>query len=408
MLALPAPSAPVEVAIRDVAVDPPRNTCELPAGYLSDKLDDAERLLRYAAETGTETTDSVRAAVLNARMQQPCGMSEQTAADLLAALTTLTATARPVTAETLKASADPEKSKAVFREYTRVAFLLSIFIIPFSLLTFASSALSDAIRKDTDTANALAVKLSDELGPPRVRPESPINQTDKMAPVEEGAPSSNNQDAARIGVSRLPRGISEKDAIRDLQQFAATLRAIDARARQLNVFMLNQTADPLAPWRDDRAKMRVLLELPADLPDLPHAAADKIVVYQDIRYFAQSIQEMVSIWYGAVAATVLPVLYSLLGACAYLLRSFQEQIRTRTFTSVDGHSARFLIAAIGGFVVGMFNNFNISQGIALSPLAIAFLVGYAVDVFFTFLEGILQAFDRSRAGAKASAPVSKR
>ena len=62
-------------------------------------------------------------------------------------------------------------------------------------------------------------------------------------------------------------------------------------------------------------------------------------------------------------------------------------------------SARFLIAAIGGAVVGLFNNFTIGQGASIPPLAIAFLVGYAVDVFFTFLEGMLQAFTRKTSGA---------
>jgi hypothetical protein len=43
------------------------------------------------------------------------------------------------------------------------------------------------------------------------------------------------------------------------------------------------------------------------------------------------------------------------------------------------NSARFLIAGIGGAVVGLSNNFTITQGASIPPLAIAFLVGYAVD-----------------------------
>jgi hypothetical protein len=55
------------------------------------------------------------------------------------------------------------------------------------------------------------------------------------------------------------------------------------------------------------------------------------------------------------------MLYALLGACAYLLRTLEEQIKLRTFTKSDAHVARFLIAAIAGAVVGMFSNFNITQ-----------------------------------------------
>jgi hypothetical protein len=56
--------------------------------------------------------------------------------------------------------------------------------------------------------------------------------------------------------------------------------------------------------------------------------------------------------------------------------------------------ARFLIAAIGGAVCGLFNNFNLNEMVSIPPLAIAFLVGYAVDVFFSFLERLLQNFAR--------------
>ena len=37
-------------------------------------------------------------------------------------------------------------------------------------------------------------------------------------------------------------------------------------------------------------------------------------------------------------------------------------------------------------MIGLFGNFT--QQASASPLAVAFLVGYAVEVFFTFLEGL--------------------
>ena len=61
------------------------------------------------------------------------------------------------------------------------------------------------------------------------------------------------------------------------------------------------------------------------------------------------------------------------------------------------------MAGIGGAVVGLFN-FALTDGASISPLAIAFLVGYAVDVFFSFLEGLLQALTKSK--THASSPAS--
>jgi hypothetical protein len=61
--------------------------------------------------------------------------------------------------------------------------------------------------------------------------------------------------------------------------------------------------------------------------------------------------------------------------------------------NTSGFSSR-TAQPIAGAVVGMFSNFNITQNASIPPLAIAFLVGYAADVFFSFLEGLLQTFTR--------------
>jgi hypothetical protein len=126
------------------------------------------------------------------------------------------------------------------------------------------------------------------------------------------------------------------------------------------------------------------------------AANERTSVYQEVRYFGQSLLDDTSSYYGAINSCILPALYALLGTCAYLLRNFESQMGSRTFIPSHTNSARFLIAGIGGTVVGLFsNNFTITQGASVSPLALAFLVGYAVDVFFAFLEGLLQSFTRN-------------
>src|SRR5437660_2172870 len=82
-------------------------TSRVMKGYLSEKLDDAERLLGYAAEIGVDIEEDTRNDVLKARFASDIGISEQTAANLLSALTKLAARMRPVTAESLKVCATP-------------------------------------------------------------------------------------------------------------------------------------------------------------------------------------------------------------------------------------------------------------------------------------------------------------
>jgi hypothetical protein len=113
--------------------------------------------------------------------------------------------------------------------------------------------------------------------------------------------------------------------------------------------------------------MRKKFELPSDLTNFAESAIQRTAVYLDVRYFAQSLVDNASVFYGAITTCVLPVLYALLGTCAYLLRTFEQQMSARTFTPSVANSARFLIAAIGGAVVGLFNNFNIIGGSLAAP-----------------------------------------
>ena len=237
-----------------------------PAGYLADELADAQRLLTYAAEVGIEVDATIRTAVLTARSTREERWSAQTAAHLLAALTLLAAKLRPVTAESLKVCADPTVVAQTLRGYKIVALCLALFIVPFSLASFVTSGLSEAIRKDLETANKLAVQLHDELGP----------QHATLAP----APGSTD-------ANTLPHGVTQKEALMDLQQFAALIRTIDARARQLHVFAPYTVEDPLAARRAERDQRKETFELHPGLQDRSAFYAEataKISVFQEVRY----------------------------------------------------------------------------------------------------------------------------
>jgi hypothetical protein len=352
-----------------------------PPAFFGEILEDAERLLKYAAARGIGIDDNIRNDILQARAGTSARCTPETTANLLSALGKLSAQLKPVTAESLKACTDG--TRATFRRYWVVAICLAIVIVPFSMASFVASAISSAIRTDISTANDLAAKLRAQFGPPPT-----LTQTAASIAGSSGTSGS----AASASLTG-----SDAAVIAELQQFATTIGAIDARARQLNVLVLGIERDPFANIRKDPTAIHNTFQLPRGLPNFAVAAANLTTVYQDVRYFAQSLIDDVSFFYGAISACLLPVLYALLGTCAYLLRSFEQQMSTRTFTPSIADSARFLVAAIGGAVVGLFNNLTITQGASIPPLAIAFLVGYAVDVFFVFLEGVLQAFTKGSA-----------
>ena len=353
--------------------------------YLDDALQDAERMLKYAAEVGIDVDDKVRNDIVQAATYTRGGWTEDAAANLLAALTKLAAQLKPVTAESLKAC--HEVPCHAVRGYLQWAIGLAAVIVPFSFASFVTSGFSDAIRKDIVTANQLAVKLGAQLHPSPALVVPATTVTDPSA-------------------SPVPAGLSVVEVVEELQQFASLIRSVDDRARRLNTFVLFLERDPYRGIRGDQDAIHDKFQLPAELHQhLEQAADDRLVVYQDVRYFAQSLQDDVSTFYGAIATCLLPVLYALLGTCAYLLRSFEREMTTKTYVPSSANSARFLIAGIGGGVVGLFNNFTVTQGASIPPLAIAFLVGYAVDVFFSFLEGLLQAFTKTKDGTSSLAPA---
>ena len=364
--------------------------------YLTDKLEEAELLLGYAAEVGIKVEDDVHEGILQARAALGAGgFSEQTATKLLTALTTLAVNVRPVTVESLRFCADPKKAgeaRETIRVYGCTAIVVGFIIVVISPITFVSDSLSQKITADVDTANALAAKLRVELGA-----APPSDQTCSNA-------ANLPQDQVWFGTNGPPQGLSEKDIISDLAQFAGTMRQINGYARQLKRCLFD-----FEPGKFDLALAsqtnRDPLELTPGLPvRLSQELTDKVEVYQKVRAIANQVQEKVTVYYGAIATCFLPVLYALLGAGAYLLRLYEEQINSRTFVGGNRHISRFLIAGIGGLVVGQF---NVGQGATISPFAVAFLVGYALDVFFAFLDGLLQMFKRTPGGSGVGGSTSK-
>jgi len=331
-------------------------------------LADSEVLLKYASEAGIAVDAESVSIIVRAKQASTGGWPNQDYGKLYEALTKLAVATKPVTAATLRASG--VRARASLRFYQWTAICLAIVIIPLSILSFISSGLSVAITKDISDGNELALALNSYISTPTPGP----------APAVQGA------------ATPMPPDTRAK-----LQQFAAIIRGIDARAQQLNFLIGNVVQDiQLDSVRANPDARKSLFELSAGSTEVAGEVKQKIDFYQDVRYFAKRTQEAAQLAYGAVAACILPILYALLGACASLLRTFADQTRSRTYLSSFANPARLLIAAIGGVVVGLFNNLNIGQAASLSPFGIAFLVGYASDAFFSFLDGLLQSITKPK------------
>jgi hypothetical protein len=92
---------------------------------------------------------------------------------------------------------------------------------------------------------------------------------------------------------------------------------------------------------------------------------------------------------------VLPLLYGLLGSLAYILRTLSREIHNVTFTrgSEIRYSLRWPLGMLGGVTVGLFfDTAELTGFAAITPLGLAFLAGYGVELLFTGLDRMVSAF----------------
>jgi hypothetical protein len=95
---------------------------------------------------------------------------------------------------------------------------------------------------------------------------------------------------------------------------------------------------------------------------------------------------------------ILPLLYGVLGSLAYTLRALSIEIQNVTFTrgSDIRYSLRWPLGMLAGITVGLFfDPAKLSGLAAITPLGLAFLAGYGVELVFTGLDKLVRAFTGS-------------
>lgn len=132
-----------------------------------------------------------------------------------------------------------------------------------------------------------------------------------------------------------------------------------------------------------------------------------------------------------LAAYLLPALYGLLGACAFVLRQLAADLSRdvaesrSAYASSVRYSLRLNIGVLAGLAVGWFVDPTQAGSVVanLSPLALAFVAGYGSDLVFALMDRIVTTFsgetdrepatvsgqqpDRQPAeGAEAAAPAT--
>jgi hypothetical protein len=367
-----------------------------PDGFATDALDETHMLLAYAASSGINIDPEVSEAIARARAaNERRNWNADIEATFWPAKSKLSLSVKPVTVDTLAAGKFGAAAIAT-RRYFLSTVILAAIIVPISIVMFINTAVSNDVRDLLKENDAAAIAVHEQL----------VNY---QSALEQGTRTTRNPADQKGNPVNSP-GISEAllspNLVEKLAQFARVSRQLFAESRVLNFFVLDTAPEPwwASAGKDDSGKdiTRANLELDVragdrasdGFPSIITQGFEKLATYQDIRSFARQTQQMNLVIYGAVTAYVLPVAYALLGACAFALRNMAAQTGTKTYQPSYSNRARLIVALIAGTVVGLFNNFT--QGVSVSPLAVAFLVGYAVEVFFSFLDAFVHTFESVR------------
>jgi hypothetical protein len=349
-------------------------------------LADATRLLEHAASTGLFPDEGPNAAdvvIPNLIQAVEATRARALTADIAVAFWVaygrLARLTSPVSAASLAASEHVPMLGMKIR-----ASLIVLLVIASSIFLFMSTATLSETRDLIDQQNIAALKLRSDL--------------QLMRNSTEGG----------NGTSSHSTSVIADRVFEETVEFSRKSAWLLQSASRLN--------GSFTPWwstlsvadvtfNDENKKGMNHLNVPPELStvtQIEDEAAYQIRVYQNIRDYALGLFEIDSLIYVGFSTYLLPTIYALLGAFLYGFRMYSRLIRRKEFRPSAAHSARYFIAAIAGLVVGLFGSL-LPKGMAIPPLGVAFLVGYAVEAFFSRLDGLIRKFKGEGAGATLTA-----
>lgn len=103
--------------------------------------------------------------------------------------------------------------------------------------------------------------------------------------------------------------------------------------------------------------------------------------------------------FAVLQSYVLPLFYGCLGALTYVLRELIEETRNRTFRKESrmAYAVRVVLGIVAGLAIGwFFSGGTIKvESFSITPAALSFVAGYSVEILFSIMDKINDAFGES-------------
>lgn len=347
-----------------------------------DVFDDSELLLEFAASNGrlpaAEASNGagefnlVRDLLIASKAARDGRLSCDILGRFWIAYARLSSLTRPVTAASIRAS----DNHMILMKFS--AIVLVFLVISFSMLLFMVNSTTSDINDLVEQQNSAALKLWSDLQ------MLTTNGADQAQPAE----------AADIASTAQRDTTIKEHVFEEMVEFSRKSNWLLESASRLNFWFAfpgtHLDIKEVTFNRENPDKITGLLISPelSLASDLRQEGIKQIKAYQLIRNYALALYKTNTLIYGSITTYLLPTIYALLGAFLYGFRLYSRLIRRREYLGSAAHSARYFIAAIAGLVVGLFGSL-FPKSVSLPPLAIAFLVGYAVEAFFSRLDDVI-------------------
>jgi hypothetical protein len=439
-------------------------TIYYPSKQVFKDMKSADELLSHATLAGLQLLPEDIAGLTQARLARAeARWNAEVEAAFYTALNRISKGVLPVVAATAGSNAHQGSRRAI-RIYTITAISLTIFVVALSCLLFTVNRISDDVLKivginDTSAMILHNQLMSHESSIIETREKQELELRKLLGSAYQQRNRSQDEEesviAARQHATSQLRALSNSQPalqIKELlQEFATNNRQLYndvTRTQGIGDWLFLPVTNPYTnpdcghaaarsatnvgdtkgdnsqlalDWTCSKSKIRANLEIKVPIMEADHVTNErnetlrsedavqegfqKIAAYQDIRAMAMYGREIVLSLVGAVTGFVLPVLYAWLGACAAILRKIRIESETSTFHpeySTVANRSHVTCAVIVGIAIGLFSDL-VQGGKNISPLAVAFIAGYASDKFFFFVDRLVDVMFPSRAPDKASA-----
>jgi hypothetical protein len=388
---------------------------------VEEAVENAQFLVTYAAEAGKGINENTVKVLIEARNAVSAKeWSPEIEIAFWSAYNQITNDVKPVTVDSVKALY-PSHS-GIFRLFGRskarrsVNLYTIIAVVTLTILLFlqaylvigntVSTDLDDLMQQDTDLRAAIKEESKRYAEIERLYITIEKDFKENQGGSDEGYSFYSSPSWYQNTLDITAKQESLEEELDDLQP------TIERSASILNIW--TRTFDPAihvddmnGPYQDEINAVKEQIRLEGDettsndlnkqLADLERQSRD-----QRTRELVQRTiksAEFALTFFQFLQTYFLPLLYGLLGATVYILRSLSRDIKTVTYSKHSNTSfiLRLALGSLAGLVVGWFIFALPGTTIlsSISPLAIAFLVGYNIEILFSLMDKMRDSLSKS-------------